>query len=92
MVSNRWDGGLADGEGLWTEREEVGDGLGASESVPRGPSGLSAGGRGDSMCEGRGCNALFPVEVLGIRGGCGSGWVGCGMRRAPGRLNLLRAG
>ena len=55
MVADRWDGGLADGEGLWSEREEVGDGLGTCEPVPRGPSGLSAGGHGDSVFEGRGC-------------------------------------
>ena len=42
------------GEGLWSEGEEVGDGLGSCEPVSRGSSGLSVGGQGDSVFDGRG--------------------------------------
>ena len=87
-----WDGGLADGEGLGSGGEEVGDGLGTSEPVPRGSFGLSAGGHEDSVSEGGGCNAVVQGRAFGLGRCCVFGWVVGGMREAPGRLNLLGVG
>ena len=56
------------GEGLWSQRKEVGDGLGSCEPVMRGSSDLSAGGQGNAVFEGRGGGAVVLRRVVEFRG------------------------